>query len=482
VNVSNDNPPPVKPRRQRRWLVRLGVGLLVFLAVVAGRRLYRHYQVSRALEEAVVELDHSDPGWRLEEIEAAREKVPDEENSALRIVAAGKLLPGAWPAHEFSDMFKDLPPQEQLTPDMAARLQAELENHKDAVGIARQLVDLPRGRHHIEYLPNLLETRLDDQGTSRKVAWLLFYDVMRCAQAGDPRQALSSCRAIVNAGRSLGDEPTAISQLIRIACVVSACQAAERILAQGEPPPVEMQRLQAALAEEELFPGQLIALRGDRAFFHGMFDVMEQGEVLPSELADSRPPWEERWFGWIIRDNFRAEHPLMLSLMARRIRLAQLPLHEQAAAERTFEAEVLARRSSETILTGLFVPGTTKIGQASRRKHARIRCATAALACERYRQKAGTWPAKLADLVSDYLPEVPTDPYDGKPLRFRRLADGLAIYTLGPDEQDDGGTFDREKPIRPGTDIGFRLWDAVKRRQPPSPRPAKPAGPPALPE
>jgi len=75
--------------------------------------------------------------------------------------------------------------------------------------------------------------------------------------------------------------------------------------------------------------------------------------------------------------------------------------------------------------------------------------------------------------ATNYLRGTPTDPYDGQPLRWRRFDDGLVVYSIGPDGEDNGGKLDRQNPpVTPGTDIGFRLWDAAKRRQPPAP--AKP--------
>ena len=75
----------------------------------------------------------------------------------------------------------------------------------------------------------------------------------------------------------------------------------------------------------------------------------------------------------------------------------------------------------------------------------------------------------------NYLAAVPLDPYVGGPLRFRRLEDGVVIYALGPDGQDNGGRFRRrgELATNPGWDVGFRLWDVAQRRQP-APIVAKP--------
>ena len=38
-----------------------------------------------------------------------------------------------------------------------------------------------------------------------------------------------------------------------------------------------------------------------------------------------------------------------------------------------------------------------------------------------------------------YLNAVPADPFDGQPLRFKRLSKGYVIYSVGSDGRDDGG-------------------------------------------
>jgi hypothetical protein len=101
---------------------------------------------------------------------------------------------------------------------------------------------------------------------------------------------------------------------------------------------------------------------------------------------------------------------------------------------------------------------------------ARLRCALAALVAERYREARQHWPASLDALVAaGYLQAVPVDPYDGKPLRYRALADGILIYSTGPDRVDNGGVVNRPNPTVAGADIGFQLWDPDQRGRPPTP-------------
>src|SRR5207248_1037136 len=101
------------------------------------------------------------------------------------------------------------------------------------------------------------------------------------------------------------------------------------------------------------------------------------------------------------------------------------------------------------------------------RSLARLRCALAAVAAERFRLRNGQWPADFAALErGGYLEQTPLDPYDGAPLRWRRLADGVVIYCVGPDGKDNGGALGSAGGAGDGTDVGFRLWDPPHRRQP----------------
>jgi hypothetical protein len=60
------------------------------------------------------------------------------------------------------------------------------------------------------------------------------------------------------------------------------------------------------------------------------------------------------------------------------------------------------------------------------------RCRMVVIAAKRWSlAHGGSWPATLTELVPDYLPEIPLDPYDGKPLRWDQPS-GTA-YVIGDD-------------------------------------------------
>jgi competence protein ComGC len=122
------------------------------------------------------------------------------------------------------------------------------------------------------------------------------------------------------------------------------------------------------------------------------------------------------------------------------------------------------------VLVRLLAPAMDKIAQAVQRSYAQQRCAIVALAAERFRRKNNRWPASLDELkTAGLLTEIPTDPFVGGPLKWKRTENGVIIYTVGPDMTDNGGVFDRANPVKAGTDYGFQLWDVAQRRGPAPP-------------
>jgi hypothetical protein len=158
------------------------------------------------------------------------------------------------------------------------------------------------------------------------------------------------------------------------------------------------------------------------------------------------------------------QHAALLDHMSAIVEIAKLPVEEQVPQLKRLESTV----ASQPLLVQLLAPSTSQVAGAVRRTQSALRCAIVAIALERYRLAHHRWPESLSALVPAYLSSVPTDPYDGASLRIRGKTDRVVVYSVGPDGQDnDGNVF--WNPCRPGTDIGFRLWDINRRRQRPTP-------------
>jgi hypothetical protein len=443
------------------------VRLALAACAVGACFLFMLYRADVRLRLLEAQLDRDDPGWRLDDIEAARAQIPAAENSAVAVIAACGLFPTNTLPVDVTNPFAELPANAPLDTADYARLSNELSEWDAALEEARKLADMPRGRHRIVWTrPNLTNTRLPTQQKAREVAYLLRFAALRRAEDGDVHGALADCRAAINAGRSIGDEPLAVSMLIRAACVAMACTTAERALARGEPAPAELAALQKLLEDEDAYPDLWYCMHGERAWMHEVVTGIEIGAIPVSQFVGRTPHPVEKLLGPVLRPSFRSEHTSILSWMTRYVDSTRLPPRDQIAAVEAIRTEI-GSAPRTAILTHLLMPSLVKVSESSHRKHAQMRALIAALAAERYRQAHGVWPQSLADLVPAELAAVPPDPFDGQPLRLLHVPDGVEIYSVGPDGIDDNGRLAVGGQVnQPGFDIGFRLWDPQERVRP----------------
>jgi hypothetical protein len=214
------------------------------------------------------------------------------------------------------------------------------------------------------------------------------------------------------------------------------------------------------------------ALRGERAMLDRLFDGLDAGRITLEEAAGVRPDAADGWFElggfwwWYYRGHLPADRAKMLDLMTQWIAASKLPSWDQPDQ---FDGVALPRREPPYIITMSFLVAAEKVAAADWRIKARLRCAATAVACERFRQANNRWPDTLAELPKDVLAVVPLDPFNGQPLRYARTADGVMVYSVGPDRTDDGGSLAYDSLPQPGQDVGFRLWDADRRRTAPAP-------------
>jgi hypothetical protein len=462
----------MKRGRRRRWL--LVAGLVLFpLLLLAVLYFYVEHLGQVELQAALAEADRLDPGWQLDDLLGRRSQYADDDNSAVQVVRVKALLPNGWTTKkEFSDLFTGLPSPHQLDAVQVKALRQEMANAAAALPEARKLADLPHGRFPEQ--PNALVSSLKAVLNTRNpqdVAELLRYDALLLAQEGALDGALRSTRGVVNAGRSIGDEPARPAQLVRMACRGVAVGSLERVLAQGEPAPQPLGDLQRLLEEDEAENLVLHGARGDRAVADHLLanvenDTLTMGDLLgPPGLGMS----QREAFGIslvVSSSGFASNRAGLLRFTTQVVEAAKLPPEQQPPQIKKLDADIRNR----DFLVQLLAPRGLKVTEANQRSLALLRCAIVALAAERYRRSHKTWPVSAEALVADgLLKQVPADPYDGAPLRYRVSDDRVVLYSIAQDLQDNGGTFDGKAGATPGTDVGFTLWNVEQRRRLPLP-------------
>jgi hypothetical protein len=465
-------------------LLVLGVGLTAFF-------IYYSTDSRAKLEEAFAEADQSDPGWRLPELQASRRAVPDKENSALVLMSAHALMPPRWPVWQdksfpensarseaeiqaFQKAFSNAEPAFQLSDGELKLLQEEIKRAAPALAEARKILDLPHGRYPLEFAKDYISTPLPHAQDARGMANLFAYDAMLHAQEKDLDGALVDCRGIVRVNDSIGDEPTMISMFVRMAIRQLALRQIEHVLAQGQASEASLAAIQHLLEEEEKEPLLLIGLRGERAVDDGFMQALQNGDISSSQL----PRLVENMGG------------TLYSLEGARLYLLPGAVNYERAALLKWNNITVARAKSMPVegqrpalekqeLSALELPGLarllhsswSKIGKPWLQDQASVRCAITIVACERYRLAHGNWPKAASELVPTYLAKVPADLYTARPLRIRRIADGVSVSSPAESNNDAlmAVNANAARPAAPPTEqeSSFRLWDVSSRRRPP---------------
>ncbi|MFN0022194.1 MAG: hypothetical protein ACKVP0_28425 [Pirellulaceae bacterium] len=271
---------------------------------------------------------------------------------------------------------------------------------------------------------------------------------------GEIAEAVNCIIAHLALSRALDGEPIMVSQLVRIAVVGMAIREIGQLMQEAQVSDADLRRLQAQLRKIDSKQGLKNALVGERAISYTVCldpkqfsDVQEIRPGLGREIMQRQP-----------QRVFDAAKMLELNLRI-----------SEGADESLFKAWEEAQAAEDDIhkiagnmigkfyymYTLLLSPAYTSGVGAFARNAAERDSADSAVAAELYRRKNGKWPARLDDLVPEFLPAVPIDPFTNRPLILKSDGRSCRIYSVGNDSTDQGGNFTGDQ--KPGSDVGFEV-------------------------
>jgi hypothetical protein len=471
----------LRSRWLRRFAIVLALGGIGFIAFTFLRRDAIHREGVQRRTGVVAEIEAKDSRWQLQDIEADRGVLPDHQNSTL-LVAPFKAALVKTPFQKSNQAertpISDAPPNQRLSDDAYAAIDAEMKGNEAALAIAREFRKYPRGLRRYVISQDVIGTLLPELQETRIVYQLLDLEAERLSADQRHGSALQLVSAIMNASRSIDREPFTVSCLIRFAGQHTVVRRLERTLGQGVPRG-KLAELQTELMRESETNIFWDCLRSERAGLHELLTKMQNG-VLPADLyfmllREWGPTPPRRGLPsmvaiWLYEPHLPNDHAVYLETMTKMYEVRSLPEHEQRAA---LKAIPIPPDESGTVLSHALCPSSLKLFETSIRIRADLRCAATAIAVERFRQAHDRWPESLAEISKEILPKIPLDPIDGKPLRYLKRVDGVTIYSLGLDEKDDGGLLaDTATGRKINTDFGCRLYNPDRRGLPAAPSPS----------
>lgn len=247
------------------------------------------------------------------------------------------------------------------------------------------------------------------------------------AHQRDPRGAVESMRALLLLHRALERDGTVVSHLVRVACDLLAARALAEKLSEIPFSQAELQEFLEILRQNSPENGLRLSLLGERALGNSVL----KNPALMGEQRPLGPPLSSDVAAYLlVMDDYikAVEMGFPGSIVQ-----CDLVRDQFAAKYASWPASWTVRHATEMtsdVSSALF---------ASARDTAQLRALYIGIACELYRRETGLLPKDLNKLTPQYLPSLPVDPFNGKPMLYRLQPTSFTIYSVGRNQVDDGG-------------------------------------------
>ena len=340
-----------------------------------------------------------------------------DKSESLPVVGRGEL-----PVHT-----------EQLDEEMEALITQYVADNNEALKLLHAGAAIEHSRYPID-LSAGFATLLPNMSDIRTAIRLLKLEGILHAENGDDELAVRSAISIFGIARSLEKEPVLVSQLCRSSCKFLAATTIEYCINKIELTDEQLIQLIDCVHNAECISGISRAFVGERCMGLHFFMAPESMNVnIIRGIPYRRIHKIYKAVGLLDSDTI-----IYLDIMGEYIKSARLPLHQRQEAITAIEAR-LQSTSQAHVLLHLMMPALSRVAAFDLGAIAQLRTARVALVIERYRLAAGKLPDALVDLVPAYLDSVPSDPFDGNELRYKKLEAGFVVYSVGEDLSDDGG-------------------------------------------
>ncbi len=456
---------PVPGHRKYPRALILSLAAVLLLALLL---LWHHFQQRRSEREMAEKLAairaQGFPASSAE-IDAWYPEPPAGQNAAtLYLQAFQQMVPlplnNPWfDSQSSSNIFNrtnPIPPQARIElTSLITSNQAALQLLHDGAKLtgARYPVNLSAGFNAL--LPHLSQIR--DAGK------LLSTEALHHAVNDQAQPAVDSLISGLRLGHSLSNEPIFISFLVQIATYTETVRSLENVLHRTSIPPVLLHPLVVELERAENSLNLTRALAGERCNGLGIF--ADPAQMLSVANSGAPPSPAEVFMASLYKASGLQDqnNQAYLHFMEASIQASQKPPGEMNAAFKKVEHDLekqLTEHRWRVIFISMLLPALTKASDKKVECLARLRLARLALTLHTYQSEhAGQLPDSLTALPQD---TIPLDPFDSKPLRYRRTETGFLLWSIGADMIDQGG---KPRPKNYSKD-DFDLVFTVERASP----------------
>lgn len=445
-----------KTASKKRLKLKFSHILIFFLLMCVGGFVYYRLSIKSKLRARIDAIRDAGYPVTCAELDQWYKIPPNVENAAYTIIDAfscfnrwdkekSKLLPVAGRAK--------LPPRtEPMSEEMKALITQYVADNNEAIELLHAAAAIEHCRYPID-LSAGFESKLPPLSEIREAVLLLKLDAIIHAENRECNLAVRSAKSCFGIARSLVKEPGIVPQLVRTACQTCAATTLEYCINRIQFTDEQLLELIESVQNSESISDMTCAFVGERCMGISFFKAPEA--VDPGIFAGSSIPFRPILELYKAIGMTDSDAIIYLDIMEEYIKIAQLPVHERQKATEAVEARIQSI-SRAHVLLHVIMPTLSRITTIDTRNIAQLLTARVGLVIERYRLATGKLPDALVDLIPAYLDAVPSDPFDGNELRYKKLETGFVVYSIGEDLSDDDGK-EREQQTKesPNWDVTF---------------------------
>lgn len=346
--------------------------------------------------------------------------------------------------------------QEPLTDAQVGLATRHLRNNTDYLHDLHRLVD---EYESVRYPVDVTEGFKMDSSvivSIRNKTRMMALEALVAANAGYKAKTTDALVGAFRVAETLRHEPMVISQMVRVACLKIAFDASEQAINRIYLTAAELEKLRTALDAIDCDKIMQFGLVGERCFWD--WAVQRYGFPLLHDETSPSPFWallmkipgSGRYMDWELLH--------ATEMYTELIAVGNSEPSERKELARSVQQELNENLGLGNSIANKLIPSMIRAFEAESRILAYLDALSVGLAALQFSSDHERMPNELQELVPGYLPEVPTDPFSGNPLRMRSDETGIVIYSLGHDRDDDGGNPSPEgKSLLEDGDIVFRV-------------------------
>ncbi|OHB79702.1 MAG: hypothetical protein A2Z25_03115 [Planctomycetes bacterium RBG_16_55_9] len=415
------------------------LGLIYAIAVgVSAAKLHRAY--------AALEKD----GRPMKAQTVIPPKVPDAENAALLYESAGLLLK-AQPAPngnllDYAGGLSKTFMKESLSQEKLAELQQLIE--QDVVTKALWVIEQGARRRSCRFDRDYnagVNILIPDLSILRGLSCILGAKACLEAQAGRLDEAWNMARTQLRLADATLNEPILIGQVVRIALIRFSLRTMREICEIAPPNEQQYRSLREDLAGLDDVGPLVRSIDGERLLFGEWAFNLPKDELHKINAVNERPdhmPGLIRWFVTFrlrFKPWFLADHAAYMRFMQKSMEFIERPYSEDRA--NNMEEDL---NETHHLMTRMFIPAIPRVKVIYCEMAAELRITRAGLALLQYKQ-AHSDPSQCPDTLEGLQLGDINDPFSQEPLSYKPQGGGFILYSVGPDQKDNGGSPKQEK-------------------------------------